>query len=53
MRLDLAETCTAVMLQIALNQPDPADRISMLGIMRYDGMLSGEQFARLVESVVR
>ena len=39
----LGDTCVRVMLAIALNQPDPADRNAMLAIMVADGHLSADQ----------
>lgn len=35
----LTDTLTRVMLQIALDQPDPREREAMLDIMRKDGWL--------------
>ena len=36
---DLSTILTRVMLEIALRQPDPADRAAMIDIMRHDGWL--------------
>lgn len=38
----LGQTLTRVMLAIALNQPDPADRDAMLAIMVADGHLPAD-----------
>lgn len=42
---DLSETLRDIMLQIALSQPDKADRDAMLEIMRKDGWLPQEEEA--------
>lgn len=46
-RGNLGATCDAVLLRIALMQPEP-ERTEFLAILRDDGSLSGEDFARLV-----